>query len=337
MKKEKTALFWKKVKGKVVQCKLCPRFCVINERERGNCGVRENQNGKLVSLVYGKPCAANVDPLTKKPIFHMLPGSNSYSIGTAGCNLACKYCQNWEISQTKPEDVPSLDLLPEAVVEAAILNECKSVAYTYTEPVATAYEYVFDTAKLANKKRIKNVEVSNGFINQGPLKKLLPLLDAANIDFKGDNDFYKKIAGAWAKPVQETLIALKRKKVWLEVTNLIVPTLNDSAQKIKWLVDWILDNLGEDVPLHFSAFWPTYKLMHLPSTSLQTLKNARRIAMKAGLLYVYTGNLPYEEGNNTYCPRCGKVLIKRSGFYVIENLLERGKCPCGEKIAGVWK
>ena len=333
----KEALFWHKVKDKTVQCILCPRFCIVKEGESGKCRARKNIKGILYSITYGKPCAANVDPLTKKPIYHMLPGSDSYSIGTAGCNLAFEFCQNYEISQARPEDVLSLDLPPREVVKNALSTNCKSIAYTYTEPAGTACEYVLDIAKLAKRAKLKNVMVSNGFINQTPLQKLAPLLDAANIDFKGDDKFYRKIAHAWIKPVHDCLIELKKKGVWIEITNLVIPTLNDSPAQIKEMADWIVKNLGKDVPLHFSAFWPTYKLKQLPATSLKTLKNARRIAMKAGLNYVYTGNLPDDEGNNTYCPKCKKAVIKRSGFYVTENLLQNGKCPCGEKIAGVWK
>ena len=222
-----------------------------------------------------------------------------------------------------------------------MVRECERakseiISYTYTEPTIF-YEYMFDTAKLARKEGLRNVFVSNGFINSEPLNKLMPLLDAANIDLKGDDRYYRKIAGAWIKPVQETLIALKKKKVWIEITNLIVPTLNDNPKQIKWLAEWIEKNLGKDTPLHFSAFWPNYKLTKFPHTIPKKLKDARRIAMKAGLNYVYTGNVDYEEGNNTYCPNCKKVAIRRNGFYTTEINLKKGRCECGEKIAGVWK
>jgi len=329
----KEALFWKKLKDKIVQCNLCPRNCLIKDGERGNCSVRENHSGKLISLVYGKPVSYHLDPIEKKPLYHFLPGEQTFSIGTAGCNLHCKYCQNWEISQCKPENAPAIDLMPEKVVKETKDVDSRIISFTYTEPTVF-YEYMFDTAKLSGK--MKNVYVSNGFINQAPLNRLIPLLDAANIDFKGNKEFYKKVTGSWIEPVLETLKALHKKKVWIEITNLIIPTLNDSEKDIKWLVDWIADNLDENVPLHFSAFWPTYKLTSLPATSLQKLREARKIAMKK-LNYVYTGNLPDDEGNATYCPKCKKAIIKRQGFYVTQNLLKNGKCPCGKKIAGVWK
>jgi pyruvate formate lyase activating enzyme len=332
----KKAIFYKKLKDDIVQCTLCPHFCVIKKDKTGKCKARKNINGILYSIVYGEPCAANVDPVEKKPLYHFLPSSDSYSIGTVGCNLACMYCQNYEISQARPENVPSLKLLPKAVITNALSASCKSVAYTYTEPVGTACEYVLDISELAKRNFLKNVMVSNGFINQEPLKKLIPFLDAANIDLKGNAEFYKKITGAWIEPVQETLKKLKEKKVWLEVTNLIVPTMNDSEKDIKELAGWIYDNLGPDTPVHFSAFWPTYKLTNLPNTSLEKLKKARKIAMDIGLKYVYVGNVNFPEGNNTYCPKCKKAVIKREGFRVVENLLKNGKCSCGERIAGVW-
>ena len=331
----KEALFWKKTENKTVQCSLCPRNCVIRDGRRGNCRVRENNNGKLYSLVYAKPASVALDPIEKKPLYHFMPSSETVSFGTAGCNLHCSYCQNWEISQCEPEIVKN------KVLPAEIIKKCKEVksriiSYTYTEPTVF-YEYMHETAELAKKNFLKNVMVSNGFINPEPLKKLIPLIDAANIDLKGNEKFYREVTGAWIEPVLETLKELKRKKVWLEITNLIVPTLNDSALQIKWLSKWIYDNLGSDVPLHFSAFWPTYKLNELPSTPLEKLKEARKIAMNEGLKYVYAGNVNFPEGNTTFCPKCKKAVIKRSGFYVSENLLKNGKCSCGERIAGIWK
>jgi len=337
MEKEKSALFWKALKNKGVQCQLCPRYCMIKDGGRGNCGVRKNIKGKLFSLVYGKPCSVGIDPIEKKPFYHFLPGQKTFSVATAGCNLHCMYCQNWKISQCMPENVPSLDMPPEKVVLGAKYEDAKIISYTYTEPTVF-YEYMLDTARLAVKKKIRNTFVSNGFINQEPLKKLAPLIEAANIDLKGDENFYKKVTGAWIEPVLETLKELKKKGVWIEITNLIIPTLNDSRQQIQWLAKWIYDNLGADVPLHFSAFWPTYKLTKLPQTSIEKLKEARKIAINQGLNYVYTGNLPDDVGNNTYCPQCHALVIRRSEFYVIENKMINGKCPsCRTKIAGVWK
>ena len=328
-------MFWKPLKKKIVQCLLCPRYCIIKSGERGNCGVRENKNGKLVSLVYGKIVSANIDPIEKKPLYHFLPGKDTFSIATAGCNFHCMQCQNWNISQCSA-DKTSIELMPKKVVYECKKLDSKIISYTYTEPTIF-YEYMIDTAKLAGRKKIRNVLVSNGFINREPLKKLIPFISAANIDLKGDDKFYRDVAEAWVSPILETLVVLKKKKVWLEVTNLIIPTLNDSPERIKWLAKWVYDYLGKDTPLHFSAFWPTHKLKNLPPTPIETLKNARKIAMKIGLKYVYTGNVNFPEGNNTYCPSCKKIVIKRSGFYVVENFLKNGKCKCGEKIAGVWK
>jgi len=329
------ALFWKKLKGNTVQCVLCPRNCVIKENSRGNCGVRENQKGKLYSLVYGRASSYNVDPIEKKPLYHFLPGEKTFSFATVGCNLHCMFCQNWEISQCRPEESEPLVLMPEDIVEMSKKMRLKIISFTYTEPTIY-WEYMHDTAKLAEKNGMKNVVVSNGFTNSEPLKKILPRIDAANIDLKGDKKFYEKVTGAWIEPVLESLKIYKKKGVWLEITNLLIPGLNDSEKQIIWLVGWIEKNLGKDVPLHFSAFWPTYKLQNIPPTSIKTLRKAREIGMKK-LNYVYTGNLPDDEGNATYCPKCNKALIRRKGFEVVENNLKNGKCPCGEKIPGVWK
>jgi pyruvate formate lyase activating enzyme len=348
----KEALFWKRLKDKILRCNLCPRFCIINDGKRGNCGVRENKGGKLYSLVYGKPISLNLDPIEKKPLYHFLPSEKTLSFGTAGCNLHCMYCQNYEISQCSPEELPATFMMPDEIIKTCKKEKSRIISYTYTEPTIF-YEYMLDTSKLASKEKLKNVIVSNGFINPEPLENL-KTIDAANIDFKGNAEFYKKIAGAFVEPVQETLLALKKKNVWLEITNLIVPTLNDSEKDIKFIVDWIYENLGSDVPLHFSAFWPTYKLKNLPPTSIETLRNARKIAMKK-LNYVYVGNVPIserpknlkgffgtgnladEEGSTTFCPKCRKAVIKRQGFAVMQNKIRNGKCPCGERIAGIWK
>lgn len=334
----KEALYYKPLDKHKVQCVLCPRQCVIMEDKRGNCGVRENQDGKLYSLVYGKAVSAHIDPIEKKPLFHLLPGSASYSIGTVGCNLHCKQCQNYSISQARPEDFPGLDLPPQQIVDGAIRENCSSIAYTYTEPTIF-YEYVLDTAKLAQKKGIKNVIVSNGFINETPLKELCHYINGANIDLKCFNDkFYREISvGAWLSPVLNTLKILKERKVWTEITNLIIPTINDDLSDIEKMCLWIQDNLGNDVPLHFTAFYPTYKLTNLPPTSSEILVKARDIAKKIGLNYVYIGNVYVEGGENTVCPKCEEVVIERVGFSVASNKLKNGKCSCGEKIPGVWK
>ncbi len=333
----KQALFWEK-KGENVQCQLCPHFCFLKNREIGKCHVRQNINGKLISLVYTRPCSIALDPIEKKPLYHFLPGEKTLTIATAGCNLSCGFCQNWEISQCNPSKVRSLQLKPEQVVEEAKKEKVKIISYSYTEPTIF-YEYMLDIAKLAEKKRIKNVTVTNGFINPLPLQELCKYLDGSNIDIKSMNDeFYRRVCGGRLEPVLEAIKIMHKKGVWIEVTNLIIPGLNDSIDEINRLVDWVKKNLGRDVPLHFTAFYPTYKMLNLPRTSKEILRKARNIALAKGLHYVYTGNIQDDEGNNTYCPRCKELLIKRAGFLIVENKLQKGKCfNCKEKIAGVWK
>lgn len=333
----KEAMYYKKLGENLVKCELCPHKCIIKDGNRGICKVRENRKGVLYSLVYGKLCSASAEPIEKKPLYHFLPDSLAYSIATPGCNLSCKHCQNWQISQAKPEDIRSLSFKPEEVIKNAIESKCKSIAYTFTEPTI-ALEYMLDIAKLAKKARIKNTTVTNGFINPEPLNELCKWIDASNIDLKSiDDEFYRRVCKARLEPVLEAIKIMHKKKVWIEITNLIIPGLNDSDEDINKLVDWVKKNLGRDVPLHFTAFYPTYKMLNLPGTSLETLRKARRIALAKGLNYVYTGNLHDDEGNNTYCPKCKKMLIKRNGFLVIENNIKKGKCTfCNSKIAGFW-
>ena len=329
------ALFWEKKKDKTVQCRLCPRNCVIKDGKRGNCGARVNDSGVLYSYNYGLAASAGLDPVEKKPLYHFLPGEKTFSFGAAGCNLHCMFCQNWEISQCEPEETRSINFPPEKIVGNAKEMGSRIISYTYTEPTIF-YEYMLDTAKIAKKNGMRNVVVSNGFTQKEPLKKLVPLIDAANIDLKGNEAFYKKVTGAWIEPILESMIEYKKRGVWLEVTNLIIPGLNDSEKEIRWLVDWVEKNLGKDTPLHFSAFFPQHRMSGIPSTTLKTLRRAREIGMNK-LNYVYTGNLPDHDGNNTYCPSCKELLIERRGFDVVLNRIKNGKCPCGEKIAGVWK
>lgn len=332
----KQTLFYKKLKN-AVQCQLCPHFCTLKEGESGKCGVRENYQGELISLVYNKPCSLALDPIEKKPMNNFLPGEAALSIATVGCNLSCKFCQNYEISQAKPEEISFKELSPEEVVEEARKQDVKIISYTYTEPLI-AYEYVLDIARLAKNQGIKNVIVSNGFINPLPLKELCKYIDGANIDLKSiEDDFYKEICGARVSPVLETLKILQKEKVWLEITNLIIPTLNDSEENIKALVLWVKENLGTTTPLHFIGFYPCYQLSNLPPTPVKTLQRARKIASDAGLKYVYTGNLSDEKGSSTFCPKCGAAVIKRCGFSIIENNLKKGRCnKCNEKVHGVW-
>lgn len=321
-----------------VQCQLCPKNCIIDNGQSGNCHIRINIDGTLRAVTYGFPCSINIDPIEKKPLFHFLPASTALSLATVGCNLHCLFCQNWEISQAAPADVAAYKVSPEQIIELAQGKKCPSIAYTYSDPVVF-YEYSLDTSKLARSINVKNVLVTAAYINEEPLKRLLEYTDAANIDLKGiTDDFYRQICDATLKPVLNALVRTKAAGVHLEITNLIVPTLNDKPEQISELVRWIRDNLGTDTPLHFSRFFPLYKLTHLAPTSEQTLTEARQIAMEEGIEYVYIGNIASKEGQNTYCPKCKKILIERSGYTILQNRLRGGKCPdCGRKIYGVWQ
>ena len=334
----KEAKYYRKLENKEVQCLLCPRRCIIPPAKRGFCGVRKNINGKLYSLVYGKPCAVHIDPIEKKPLFHFYPKSKAFSIATAGCNLRCKFCQNWHISQARPEETINYNLPPAKLIEEVKKSGCSIIAYTYTEPTIF-YEYMLETAKLAHQNGIKNIMHSAGFINPEPLRELCKYLDAANVDLKGFSDeYYRKTCAGSLQPVLESLKTIKKEGVWLEVTNLIIPGLNDNPEEIKEMCIWIKKNLGEDTPLHFSRFYPTYKLKNLFPTPVESLEKAREIALNVGLKYVYIGNVPGHSGEITYCPKCGKVLVRRIGYRILENNIVDGKCKfCGEKIPGRWK
>lgn len=320
-----------------LQCELCPRYCVIEPGERGDCRVRVNIDGKLTTVVYGYPCALHIDPVEKKPLFHFLPGTKILSLATVGCNLHCRNCQNWEISQQEPVDSRAYHLPPNNLVQLTKKYKCPSLAYTYTDPVIF-YEYTCDSAKLAKENNLKNVLVTAGYINPKPWKKMLEVTDAANIDLKGiNNDFYEKVCSATLKPVQKSLVMAKEAGILLEVTHLIIPTLNDKPEDTKKLCKWIKENLGADTPIHFSRFFPRYKMRNLPATSAETLDRAYDIAKEAGLEYVYIGNILSKKGQNTYCPKCNKLLIERSGYKILKNVIKNGKCPCGKEIYGVWQ
>ena len=323
---------------KGLKCKLCPQACEIKEGEVGDCRTRQNFGGKLYTIVYGNPCAVHIDPIEKKPLNHFLPQSLAYSIATAGCNLACLNCQNYTISQVSPHDTRNYDLMPEQVVEEALKYHTRSIAYTYSEPIVF-YEYVYDTAKIARLKGLKNVFISAGYINEQPLRDICKYLDAANIDLKSlNNDTYEMLNAGTLKPVLNTLKVMKEEGVWLEITNLVVPSWTDKLDEIKKLVDWLYDNGFEDTPLHFSRFHPAYKLTNLPPTPVDTLNKAREIAMDKGLKYVYIGNVPGTEGDNTYCPNCKALLVERVGYQILQNKIKSGKCShCGTPIAGVWE
>ena len=336
--KLKEAMFWKSLKDKSVQCQLCPHFCTIKEGERGKCGVRENIKGKLYSLNYGKIISTAVDPIEKKPLFHFLPGTDSYSIATVGCNFSCLFCQNWEISQMpKPKNpIVGHDISPAKIVEDAINKGCKSISYTYTEPTIF-YEYAYDTAKLAHKNGLKNIFVTNGYINKEPLDKIKPYLDAANIDLKGwSEDFYKTVIGGRLKPVLDAINHMHKLGIWTEITTLIVPGHNDKPKDLKSMAEFIA-SIDKEIPWHISRFYPMYKMTDTPPTKIETIHKAVDIGKKAGLKYIYAGNVPSDPYESTYCPKCGKKIIERSGFSILDNKIEKNKCQfCNEAIAGVF-
>jgi pyruvate formate lyase activating enzyme len=334
----KEAMVYEKLKGTDVRCRLCSHNCIIKNGKRGICAVRENRDGTLYSLVYGKIISLNVDPIEKKPLFHFLPGSTSLSISTVGCNFRCKHCQNYEISQYPRErkfQIPGRDMSPEDVVGAAIQNNCKSISYTYTEPTIF-FEFAYDCAKLAHEKGIKNVFVSNGYTGPDATKLISPFLNADNIDLKGSDKFYKDICGAKIEPVKETIRLMKELGVWVEVTTLVIPDHNDSEKDLTDIAEFI-KSVDASIPWHVSQFYPTYQLMDKPRTPVSKLRQAVDIGYKAGLKYVYEGNVPGEGGENTHCPACKNILIKRFGYNIIENMIKDGKCPkCNALIEGVW-
>ncbi len=331
------ALFYKKLKGKRVQCLLCPRECVVANGNKGFCRTRKNIDGDYYTLVHSNPCSLHIDPIEKKPLFHFLPGTTALSLATAGCNFTCKNCQNWEISQASPEQTENGEIPPEKMVEFALQYKTPTIAYTYTEP-SIFYEYMLDIAKLAHSNGILNMYHSNGYLNQKPLDDLIPYLDGANVDLKGfSEDFYNDITGGSLEPVLNTLKRLKKNNVWLEITNLIIPTKNDSESMIKQMCQWIKDELGREVPVHFSRFYPRYKLPNLPPTPVETLQKAAQIAREIGLSYVYIGNVPGMKEESTYCPHCKKIIIERKGYDIRALNLRRDRCKfCNTKIPGRW-
>jgi pyruvate formate lyase activating enzyme len=335
------AYFFERLEEIKVRCNLCSHRCVIKEGRRGICGVRENESGILKTLVYGKLIARHIDPIEKKPLFHFLPGTLSYSIATVGCNFRCQFCQNADIAQM-PADrkgkISGAICTPEETVDAAQQGGCRSIAYTYTEPTVF-FEYAFETAKLAHNKGIRNVFVTNGYMTAEALEMINPYLDAANVDLKAFNDkYYKELCGAGLKHVQATLKLMKSLGIFVEVTTLIVPGLNDDPTELKSLATFIVQDLGSETPWHISRFHPTYKLTDRPSTPVQTLTMAREIGLKAGLKYVYTGNVPGNAAENTFCDGCGETVIERWGFQVGNLKLKNGRCiQCGTEIDGVWK
>jgi len=333
----KKASFYSKTPNGL-RCGLCPNACIIKEGKSGNCKVRINKNNELFAINYGNPCSVNIDPIEKKPFYHFLPGSKAFSIATAGCNFTCLNCQNAQISQVSPLEIENYDLMPTDVVVLAIENMCQSIAFTYTEPTIF-FEYLFDTARLAHGFKIKNVLISNGYIKETPLIELCQFLDAANIDLKCFSDeIYRKLTGGRLKPVLNSLKILKEEGVWLEITNLIIPGMTDDPGMIQKMCEWLYESGLKDCPLHFSRFFPTYKLKSTPPTPVDTLNKARDIALKAGIKYVYIGNVPGTDFDDTYCPACKKTILKRPGYSIDINNIVEGKCGyCGEEIAGIWQ
>ena len=334
---KRQALYYTNIDEETVQCELCPRRCTLMEGVRGFCRVRENQGGRLYTLVYGNPCSYHLDPIEKKPIYHVLPASNAFSIATAGCNLRCKFCQNWTISQRPPEETENVLMSPEEVVALAQKYNCSSIAYTYSEPIIF-YEYMLDAAKLARQKGIKNVMVTAGFINPDPLRELCQYIDAANVDLKSfDEKYLREVCAQEKQPLLTALKIFKQQGVWVEITNLVVPTLNDDLATIEKMCVWIRDNLGADTPLHFSRFSPRYKLKNLSPTPVTTLDQAYQTAKKTGLNFVYVGNVPGHPAENTRCPDCQSLLIERIGYTIQQNNIVEGKCKfCGRRIPGIW-
>ncbi len=333
----KEAVLYKKISSKAIRCDLCAHRCVININETGICKVRKNIDGKLYSLVYENVIAQAVDPIEKKPLYHFLPGSKCYSIATIGCNFTCLNCQNYEISQYMHyhNEPTGKYYSVNDVVSDAIFLDCSSIAYTYTEPTIF-FEYAIDTAKIAKSKGLKNIFVTNGFFTKQAVDKITGLIDAVNIDLKSMSEsFYKNIAGGRLKPVLSSIEYVKQKNIWVELTTLVIPTLNDSDEELKSIAKFI-KSIDENIPWHISAFYPTYKLMHIAPTTIKTIQKAYDIGKSVGLRYVYGGNIYKSTMENTYCYNCGELLIERSGFAIIKNALLGNKCPkCGTQIAGV--
>ncbi|MFQ5878397.1 MAG: AmmeMemoRadiSam system radical SAM enzyme [Acidobacteriota bacterium] len=331
------ARWWKELEGLRVECGLCPKKCRVADLERGACGVRENRGGRYYTLVHSRPCSIHIDPIEKKPFNHVLPGTPSLSLATPGCNIECKFCQNWQIAQVRPEQVGTFELRPEQVAALALKHGTPTIACTYTEPVVFS-EYVYDVAVAARKAEVRTVLVSNGFILEKPLDDLIAVLGAVKVDLKAYTEkFYREVCGGELKPVLDALRRLREKGMWTEIVVLIVPTLNDGEEEIRGLARFVRGELGPDVPLHFTRFHPSYRIRNLPRTPVRTLERAREIAMAEGLHFVYLGNIPGHPGNNTYCPRCGEIVIRRVGMAMVRNRLTGGRCHnCRRVIPGIW-
>jgi pyruvate formate lyase activating enzyme len=333
----KEAMFYVRKAGDRVRCGLCRFRCLISDGARGICAVRENQGGTLYSLVYGKLCVEHVDPIEKKPLFHVMPGSKSYSIATVGCNFHCRHCQNYTISQVSSNaTIQGAEQTPQEIVKKAIDNGCRSISYTYTEPTIF-FEFAYDTARLAKAAGLSNIFVTNGYISKEALETIAPFLDAANIDLKGSTEgFYHNIVHARLSEVLDSIIEYRKQGIWIEITTLIIPGLNDSNSELQGIASFIASNLGVDTPWHVTQFYPTHQITDRPRTPVETLRMAREIGNEAGLRFVYEGNVPGEGGENTLCPSCSALLIQRYGFQIESNRIISGACPdCGLSIAGI--
>ena len=331
------ARFYEKLAGSQVQCHLCPHQCIIGDGKRGVCGTRENQRGTLYSLVYGEIASQQIDPIEKKPFYHVLPGASAFSIATAGCNMSCKFCQNWQLSQARPEDLQTQSSTPDEVAETARRNRADLIAYTYNEPTVFT-EFVHDCAVAGNKRGIRSVVVSNGYINTEPIDWLAEVVTAYKIDLKAFSEsFYHDITGGNRDNVLATIKRLKSRGIWTEIVHLTIPTLNDRDEDFTGLGDWLMDTVGSSVPVHFTRFQPMYRLTDLPVTPVSTLERARAILMDKGMKFVYIGNVPGHPANSTYCPTCGSVVISRIGFSVDAIHMKNGSCAnCGTAIPGIW-
>ena len=334
----KEAMLYEKLSDNRVTCNLCNHRCTIKDGNYGICGVRQNIDGSLFSLVYDRIVASHIDPIEKKPLFQFYPGSKAYSIATVGCNFTCKHCQNFDISQLPREKrgyIAGEKISPEEIVKEAESSGCKSIAYTYTEPTIF-FELAYDTAKIAHQKGIKNIFVSNGFMTAEALREISPYLDGINIDLKAFTDtFYKEICGGRLEPVLENIKLAKKLGIWVEVTTLIIPTFNDTKDELRRIAEFIKD-VDRDIPWHISQFYPTYKLINQPRTPVETLHMAREIGIESGLHYVFEGNVPGRGNENTYCYKCGELLIERWGYSIVKNIIENGHCPsCMSSAAGV--
>lgn len=331
------ARYYEKHPDREIKCLLCPRFCKLGDKERGYCGVRENIDGTYYTLVYGKACSVNIDPIEKKPFFHFLPNTSALSLATAGCNVNCKFCQNWEISQVRPEQVQHYDFPPKSVVDVALKNNCPSIAYTYTEPVIF-FEYMYDTSQEARLKGIRNTVVTGGHINPEPLLDLIKVVDAIKVDLKSfSQEFYASYVQGELKPVLEAIKIIAKSRIWLEIVYLVIPTLNDSPSEIRKMCQWVMKEIGPDFPVHFSRFHPMYLVKNLPPTPVSTLEKARATAVEEGLNYVYIGNVPGHQAENTFCPKCKNVVIEREGYIVKRIEISQGQClHCKTPIPGIW-